>query len=59
MQAAYLADLTGRYDEYFRTYPHPHLIIDAAGIDFVNNPEHEQQILTRVDEALRAGQAAD
>jgi len=59
MQAEYLANLTGRYDEYFRTYPHPHLIIDAAGIDFVNNPEHEQQILAQVGDALRAGQAAD
>ncbi|WP_221090550.1 deoxynucleoside kinase [Deinococcus aquaedulcis] len=59
MKAEYLADLTGRYDEYFRTYPHPLLTIDAAGLDFVNNPDDETRILTRIDEALRAGQAAD
>jgi deoxyguanosine kinase len=59
MQAAYLADLTSRYDEYFRTYPHPHVIIDAAGIDFVNNPDHEQDLMDRIDSALRDTQAAD
>ncbi|WP_291428903.1 deoxynucleoside kinase [Deinococcus sp.] len=59
MQAAYLADLTGRYDEYFRTYPHPHLTIDAAGIDFVNNPDDEQNLMDRIDGALRDTQAAD
>lgn len=59
MQAAYLADLTSRYDEYFRTYPHPHVIIDAAGIDFVNNPDHEQDLIDRIDSALRDTQAAD
>lgn len=59
MQAAYLADLTQRYDEYFRTYPHPHVIIDAAGIDFVNNPDHEQNLMDRIDSALRDTQAAD
>lgn len=59
MQAAYLADLTGRYDEYFRTYPHPHVIIDAAGIDFVNNPGDEQDLMDRIDGALRDTQAAD
>lgn len=59
MQAAYLADLTSRYDEYFRTYPHPHVIIDAAGIDFVNNPDHEQDLMDRIDGALRDTQAAD
>ena len=59
MQAAYLADLTSRYDEYFRTYPHPHVIIDAAGIDFVNNPDHEQNLMDRIDSALRDTQAAD
>ncbi|GAA5437469.1 deoxyguanosine kinase [Deinococcus aquaticus] len=59
MQAAYLADLTSRYDEYFRTYPHPHVIIDAAGIDFVNNPGDEQDLMDRIDGALRDTQAAD
>ena len=59
MKAEYLADLTARYDDYFRTYPHPHLIIDAAGYDFVERPEDEQAILTRIEEALNAGKAAD
>ncbi len=59
MQAAYLADLTARYDEYFRTYAHPLLTVQAGDLDFVGNSEHEELILTRVHEALTAGQAAD
>lgn len=59
MQAAYLSELTARYDEYFRTYPHPLLTVQAGDIDFVGNPEHEELILARVHEALTAGQAAD
>lgn len=59
MQAAYLAELTARYDEYFRSYAHPLLTVQAGDIDFVGNPEHEELILTRVHEALTAGQAAD
>ena len=59
MQAAYLADLTARYDEYFRSYAHPLLTVQAGDIDFVGNPEHEELILARVHEALTAGQAAD
>ncbi|MVN87987.1 AAA family ATPase [Deinococcus sp. HMF7620] len=59
MKAEYLADLTARYDDYFRSYPHPHLTVDAAGLDFVNNPDDETQLLAAVDAALGAGQAAD
>jgi deoxyguanosine kinase len=59
MQAAYLAELTARYDEYFRSYAHPLLTVQAGELDFVGNPEHEEQILARVHEALTAGQAAD
>ncbi|GGL92410.1 deoxyguanosine kinase [Deinococcus aerolatus] len=59
MQAAYLAELTARYDEYFRSYAHPLLTVQAGDIDFVGNPEHEELILARVHEALTAGQAAD
>ncbi|CAM4205254.1 deoxynucleoside kinase [Deinococcus marmoris] len=59
MQAGYLAELTTRYDEYFRTYDHPLLTVQAGDIDFVGNAEHEELILTRVHEALTAGQAAD
>ncbi|MDV6374491.1 deoxynucleoside kinase [Deinococcus arenicola] len=59
MQAAYLADLTARYDDYFRTYPHPLLTVQASELDFVGNPEHEDLILTRVHTALTAAQAAD
>lgn len=59
MQAEYLANLTARYDEYFRTYPHPLLTIHAAGFDFVENPADEETILTQVQDALNAGKAAD
>ncbi|GHF62474.1 hypothetical protein HNQ07_004398 [Deinococcus metalli] len=59
MQAAYLAELTRRYDEYFRTYPHPLLTIHAAGLDFVGRAEDEQAVLERVHAALTAGRAAD
>ncbi len=59
MQAGYLAELTTRYDEYFRTYDHPLLTVQAGDIDFVGNAEHEELILARVHEALTAGQAAD
>lgn len=59
MKAEYLADLTGRYDEYFRTYAHPLLTIEAAGYDFVARPEDEQAILTEIQNALNAGKAAD
>ncbi|BDP40248.1 deoxyguanosine kinase [Deinococcus aetherius] len=54
MQAAYLAELTARYDEYFRTYPGRLLMVDASGYDFVGSAQDEQAILGRVDEALRA-----
>ncbi|MFC4426527.1 deoxynucleoside kinase [Deinococcus navajonensis] len=59
MQAAYLAELTSRYDDYFRTYRHPLLTIEAGDFDFVGRPEDEQIILQRVHNALHAGQAAD
>lgn len=59
MQAEYLADLSRRYDEYFRTYSHPLLTIEAARYDFVERPEDEQTILTKVQQALDAGKAAD
>lgn len=59
MQAEYLADLTARYDEYFRSYPHPLLTIQAAGYDFVGSPDDEERILTQIHEALSAQSAAD
>lgn len=59
MQAAYLADLTGRYDEYFRTYGGKLLQLEAAEFDFVGNAEHEREVLARVDAALGISSAAD
>ncbi|THF84900.1 deoxynucleoside kinase [Deinococcus sp. KSM4-11] len=59
MQASYLAELTRRYDEYFRTYPHPLLTIHAADLDFVGRAEDEQKVLQQVHDALHAGRAAD
>lgn len=58
MQAAYLSDLTARYDEYFRTYRGRLLTVDASGYDFVQCPHDEQAILERVHEALHADGAA-
>lgn len=55
MQAAYLAELTARYDEYFRTYPGRVLTVDASRYDFVGNPDDERAILACIDEALRVG----
>ena len=59
MKADYLADLTARYDEYFRTYPGPLLTIEAGQYDFVASPEDESAILEQVRAALHATQAAD
>lgn len=59
MQAAYLAELTRRYDGYFRTYPHPLLTIHAGSLDFVGRPEDEHSVLEQVHAALHAGRAAD
>ncbi|GGJ73715.1 deoxyguanosine kinase [Deinococcus aquiradiocola] len=59
MQAAYLADLTSRYDEYFRTYSGNLLIVEAGEIDFVGDPAHEQDLMTRIHEALGESSAAD
>ena len=52
MPAAYLAELTARYDEYFRTYAPPMLTIDAAAYDFVERPEDEAAILAHIEGAL-------
>lgn len=54
MQAAYLAELTSRYDAYFRTYPGRVLTVDASGYDFVGLAEDERAIVDRVEEALQA-----
>ena len=59
MQAAYLSELTARYDEYFRTYPGRLLTVDAGGYDFVGSAQDEQAILARVHEALQTESAAD
>ncbi|GMA17104.1 deoxynucleoside kinase [Deinococcus metallilatus] len=58
MQAAYLRDLTDRYDEYFRTYPGRLLTVDASRYDFVGNPQDEQAILACIEEALHADTVA-
>ena len=58
LPAEYLAELTRRYDEYFRSYPHPLLTIDAGKYDFVGRAGDEAALLERVAQAL-AGQAAN
>lgn len=57
MQAAYLEDLTARYDAYFRTYSAPLITINAADYDFVARVEDEAALITRVLDALGAAQA--
>ena len=52
MPAAYLAELTRRYDEYFLSYPGRVLTVRADELDFVGNPEHEHDLLSRIDAAL-------
>lgn len=52
MPAAYLAELTARYDEYFRGYAPPLLTVDAARYDFVERPEDEQALLAHIEGAL-------
>ncbi len=59
MQAAYLTDLTQRYDDYFRSYGGNLLTVEADAIDFVNDPQHEQELLGRIHQALGEVSAAD
>ena len=59
MQAAYLTDLTERYDDYFRSYAGNLLTVEADAIDFVNDPQHEQELLGRIHQALGEVSAAD
>ncbi|MFC4456454.1 deoxynucleoside kinase [Deinococcus sonorensis] len=59
IQAAYLAELTRRYDDFFRTYPGRVLTVAADTLDFVGDPDHEQQLMQRVHDALHAPSAAD
>ncbi|AAF09883.1 deoxynucleoside kinase [Deinococcus radiodurans] len=59
MKAAYLADLTGRYDDYFRTYAHPHLILEAGNYDFVANEADQQAIFDQIDAALAQAPAGE
>ena len=53
MPAAYLAELTRRYDEYFLSYPGQVLTVGADELDFVGNPEHERELLSRIDAVLK------
>lgn len=59
MQAAYLTDLTERYDDYFRSYGGNLLTVEADAIDFVNDPQHEQELLGRIHQTLGEVSAAD
>lgn len=53
MTPEYLTELTRRYDEYFRSYGAKVLTLSAGELDFVNNPEHEREVLARIDAAVR------
>jgi deoxyadenosine/deoxycytidine kinase len=46
----YLSRLNERYEAWIQTYDKGKLlIIDVDNIDFVNNPEHLGNIITRID----------
>ncbi|WP_424950205.1 deoxynucleoside kinase [Deinococcus sp.] len=59
MRAAYLTDLTGRYDDYFRSYRGNLLTIEAGAIDFVGDFGQEEQLMGRIHAALGSLSAAD
>lgn len=53
MENAYIADLGTAYDEFFAQYTAaPTLIIEADGLDFVNNPDDLRRVLERIRAAL-------
>ncbi len=52
MQAAYLSDLSGRYDEYFRSYSGNLLTIEAGDIDFVSDAGHESRLMALIHASL-------
>jgi len=46
----YLRQLSGAYTDFFHYYDSsPLLIVNASGIDLVNNDEHYQQLLERIE----------
>lgn len=48
----YLSGLNRLYEEWIAEYEHPLLIIDADGLDFVNNPDDFSKIKDRIDACL-------
>ena len=54
MQAAYLHNLSQRYDAYFRAYPGRLLTLEAADYDFVGRPQDRAGVLARIESALAA-----
>ena len=52
MQASYLSDLTGRYDEYFRSYAGNMMTIEAGDIDFVGDALHESRLMELIHASL-------
>jgi deoxyguanosine kinase len=59
IQASYLQRLTDSYDDYFRSYTGNLLTIEAGDIDFVGDPEHEQALMGKIQDALGTVSAAD
>lgn len=48
MDPGYLLRLGRAYDEYFRTYSAPILTLEAAGVDFVEDPADRERVLADV-----------
>ena len=55
MQAAYLEELSARYDEFFAGYRGRVLPVPAGDIDFVSDAQQEAELLARIQRGAGGG----
>ena len=48
----YLERLNELYEDWIDRYPHPKLVVETDGLDFVNEDEHRFEIVSRVESSL-------
>ena len=48
----YLEALNALYEDWIDRYPHPKLVVETDGLDFVNEPEDRFEIVSRVESRL-------
>lgn len=48
----YLKRLNELYEDWIHRYPHPKLIIESDDLDFVNNEEHQAEILNLIESRI-------